>query len=81
MISLPDQTAVCVERAEGAPIVLVALHWSATGSYLAPVLKRVAPSLPPQTIIVEPVDTAVWSERADGAPVIDTGIQAFPTGS
>ena len=59
IISLPVQTAVWLDRAEGALVVLVAVQLSVLGLYLPPVPKEQLPSSPPQTIISLPVQTAV----------------------
>src|SRR5437667_12755568 len=40
IISLPVQTAVWLDRAEGALVVLVAVQLSVLGLYLPPVFKR-----------------------------------------
>jgi hypothetical protein len=58
IISLPVQTAVCPQRAEGALVVLVAIQLFVSGLYLPPVLKMSSPT-PAQTIISLPVQTAV----------------------
>jgi hypothetical protein len=58
IISLPVHTAVCPDRAAGAPVVLVAVQLSVLGLYLPPVFKSL-PLDPPQTIISLPVQTAV----------------------
>jgi hypothetical protein len=58
IISLAVHTAVCWDRAAGAPVVLVAVQLSVPGLYRPPVLKKVLLS-PPQTIISLPVHTAV----------------------
>ena len=58
IISLPVQTAVCLSRAAGALVVLVAVQLSVLGLYLPPVFKRLLPLVPPQTIISLPVQTA-----------------------
>jgi hypothetical protein len=54
IISVPLHTAVCSDRAVGAPLVLVAVQLSVAGSYLPPVFAPL-----PQTIISLPVQTAV----------------------
>src|SRR5512139_3528039 len=53
-------------------------------SSIPPVLVTVVvepDSLPPQTIIREPVQTAVWKNRVIGAPVRVGGAQSFATAS
>jgi len=46
--------------------------------YRPPVLKEL---LPPQTIILVPVQTAVWRHRATGAPVTLVAVQVSVLGS
>jgi hypothetical protein len=60
IISLPLQTAVCLDRAAGAFVLLVAVQVSVPGLYLSPALNCMKVlSNPPQTIISLPVQTAV----------------------
>jgi hypothetical protein len=59
IISVPVHTAVKMARPAGASIVLVGVQLSVLGLYLPPLVKRVKPSYPPQTIIWLPVHTAV----------------------
>jgi hypothetical protein len=61
IISVPVQTAVWLDLAEGALVVLVAIQLSVSGLYLPPVLKNIGPgaAIPPQTIISLSVQTAV----------------------
>ena len=54
--------------------MLVAVQLSVLGLYLPPVLKTLALSVPPQTIISLPVHTAVCPYRASGAPVVLVGV-------
>ena len=53
-ILLPVQTAVCLERSEGALVALIAVQTLEAGLKRAPSFR-----LPPQTIISLPVHTAV----------------------
>jgi hypothetical protein len=64
IISLSVHTAVCLSRAAGALVVLVAVQLLVLGLYLPPVLP---PPNPPQTIISLSVHTAVFWYRAAGA--------------
>ena len=48
IISLPVQTAVCIARAAGALVVLVAVQLSVLGLYLPPVFKRPCSQLRPR---------------------------------
>jgi hypothetical protein len=80
IIALPVHTAVYSALAVGAPVVDVAVHVSAAGSYRPPVFKSV-PLFPPQTIIRVPVHTAVWSSLPAGAPVVDVAVQVSVVGS
>jgi hypothetical protein len=76
IISLPLQTALCNARAEGAFVVLVAVHVFVPGLYLPPVFR--APEIlldPPHTIISSPVQTAVWAYRPSGALVVLVAVQ------
>jgi hypothetical protein len=60
IISVLLQTAVCMDRADGALAVLVPVQLSVPGSYLPPVLKKLpVPADPPQMIISLSVHTAV----------------------
>ena len=59
IISLPVQTAVCSNRAEGALVLSVAVQLSVMGLYLQPVFVAPTAVWPPQTIISLPVHTAV----------------------
>ena len=59
IISVPVHTAVSSDRAAAAPVVLVAVNLSVVELYLPPLLTKLLPLKPPQTIISEPVDTAV----------------------
>jgi hypothetical protein len=43
-ISMPVQTAVCIDRPEGALVVLVATQLSVLGLYLPPVFETLKPS-------------------------------------
>src|SRR5437667_12748554 len=74
IISLPVQTAVWLDRAEGALVVLVAVQLSVLGLYLPPVFKRPLLLSPPQTIISLPVHTAVCQRRPAGALVRLVGV-------
>ena len=74
IISLPVQTVLCCDRAEGALVVLVAVQLSVLGLYLPPVFKLVVPLNPPQTIISVPVQTAAYESRAPGALVSVVGV-------
>jgi hypothetical protein len=66
IISLPVQTALCVCRRVGAPIVLVTVQLSMPGLYLPPVFTKLeVSSCPPQTIISLPDHTAVCRARAN----------------
>jgi len=56
IISLPVQTAVWPDRAEGALSMLVPVQLSVLGLYLPPVPSAI---FPPQMIISLPVHTAV----------------------
>src|SRR5438552_6413762 len=80
IISLPVQTAVCLSRASGALVVLVAVQLSVPGLYLPPVLKIVPLLYPPQTIIPLPVHTDVCHCRAVGALVVLVGVQLSVVG-
>src|ERR1051325_2875947 len=67
----PVHTAVCSNRACGAPTVVVAVHVSLAGSYRPPLLiwqlcSSSRPQ-PPHTIISVPVHTAVCCLRGNGA--------------
>src|ERR1700726_2882778 len=73
--SLPVHTAVCVSRAVGALVMLVAIQLSVLGLYLPPLLKTVVSLVPPQTIISLPLHTAVGPYRAVGAFVVLVAIQ------
>ena len=69
-------------RADGAPVVVVGVQVSVSGSYRPPSFSfGPSLSLPSQTIIFEPVQTAVNSARAVGAPVVVVGVQMPVTGS
>ncbi|PYL07697.1 MAG: hypothetical protein DME33_09595 [Verrucomicrobia bacterium] len=59
IISVLVETAVCLNRAEGALVVLVAVQLSVFRSYLPPVFNVCTRSNPPQTIISLPAKTAV----------------------
>ena len=76
IISLPVQTAVCKNRAEGTSgkMVLVAVQLSVLGLYLPPVFDSL-PTNPPHTIISLPLQTAVQSCRPTGALVVLVAIQ------
>jgi len=60
-ISMPVQTAVCLNRPGGALAVFVSVQLSIDGRYFPPVFKFPGGSgpPPPQTIISLPVHTAV----------------------
>ena len=72
IISVPVQTAVCALRADGASTVPVGVQVSVVGLYLQPLLRRLEPSQPPQTIISAPVQTAVRSSTVGpkGVPML-----------
>src|SRR5262245_52576245 len=78
-ISLAVQTAVCLTRAAGALVRLVAIQLVIPGLYLPPVLVGTQiPKLvvqPPQTIISLPVQTAVCCSRRMGALLIPVAVQ------
>ena len=59
IISFPVQTAVRLNRAEGAFVELVALQLLVVGLYIPPVFVSLAPPYPPHTIISVPVQVAV----------------------
>jgi hypothetical protein len=80
IISLPVQTAVWPDRAEGALVVLVAVQLFVPGLYLPPVLKEVKKLTPPQTIISLPLHTAVWTSRALGVLAMLVAVQLFVAG-
>jgi hypothetical protein len=68
--------AVNVAVAVGVAVgVGVGVGAGQVAQYLPPVLKKLLPLYPPQTIIWLPVHTAVWSHRAAGAPVVLVAIQ------
>jgi len=79
IISLPVQTAVCKNRAEGTSgkMVLVAVQLSVLGLYLPPVFvfEGGFSICPPHTIISLPLQTAVQSCRPTGALVVLVAIQ------
>src|SRR5712692_6886616 len=79
----PVHTAVWAQRADGAPVVVIAVHASVAGSYWPPVLlaKNPEASSPPQTSMRDPVHTAVWDSRADGAPVVVVAVHVSVAGS
>src|SRR5262245_44289566 len=78
----PFQTAVCSQRAAGAPEVVVASHELRPGSYRPPVFWGMTESSsPPHTTIVAPLQTAECPSRALGAPDLVTAAQASPAGS
>ena len=59
IISVPVHTAVCLYRAVGTFVMLVAVQLSVLGLYLPPVFKKLlGPLVPPQTIISLPFHTA-----------------------
>ena len=61
--------------------MLVAAHLSVAGWYLLPVFKVLPPpSLPPQTIILLPVQTAVWNSHPVGALRVLMVVQLFEVG-
>jgi hypothetical protein len=75
-------TAVCPERALGAPTLLKAVHEFVFGEYIAPVPRGPPdPSEPPHTIIRAPVHTAVWPTRGSGAPLVLVAVQVSVAGS
>jgi hypothetical protein len=80
IISLPLDTAVCLDRAVGASAVLVAVQLSVPGSYLPPVFKTLLPSYPPQTTISFPVGTAVCPPRPVSALTVLVAVQASVPG-
>ena len=71
IISLPVQTAECASRADGAPVVDIAVHLLVVGLNRAPSFRV----LPPQTIASLPIHTMEWCERALGAPVLGIVLQ------
>ena len=72
IISLPVQIAVCCERGEGAPFVVMGAQESEVGLYRAP-----PNPLPPQMIISVPVQTAECPSRTVGALFVEMGVQVF----
>src|SRR5712692_1808795 len=78
----PVHTTVWPSRADGAPVVVIAVHASVAGSYWPPVLAKPGsnPS-PPQTSMRDPVHTAVWDSRAHGAPEVVIAVHASVAGS
>src|SRR5260221_14047512 len=59
----------------------VIVQRSASGSYRAPVLKKVQQVSPPQMIISVPVQTAEWYDRGSGAPSSVVAVQRSVVGS
>ena len=74
-ISIPVQTAACLDRLVGALSVLVAVQLFVIGLYLPPVLNSVGSLVPPHTTISLPVHIAVAPYRAAGALVVLVAVQ------
>ena len=60
--------------------MLVVVQLLLLGLYLPPVLKKLLPLYPPQTIISLPLHTAVWYSRTEGALIVLVAIQLFVPG-
>ena len=60
IICVPDQTAVCMVRASGAPVVVVADQVFVAGVYRLPVLSA-TPLAPPHTTATVPFQIIVGS--------------------
>ena len=70
---------MCKYRADGAPVVLVAVQLSVPGLYLPPLFSG-EPSYPPQIIILFPVQTALCAVLAEGALAVLVAVQVFVLG-
>jgi len=80
IVSLPVQTAMCPDRALGAPRVVMPVQLRVLASCMSPVCRACRWFWPPRMIILWPVQTAVWSNRAVGAPTCVSGNHRFSAG-